>query len=140
MFFLSAIRNPGFVIAKVENNVASEVITGNSMKTDYNTACYHNGYIYGFNVAALQCISAETGEKKWTKRGYGKGSLILVNDKLLVLSDQGKLVLVQATPDEYKETGLFQAIEGKSWTAPSFSGGKIYVRNLTEMACYDLVK
>ena len=54
-------------------------------------------------MAALRCISAETGEVKWTKRGYGKGSLIIVDDKLMVLSDKGKLVIVETNPDVYSE-------------------------------------
>ena len=54
----------------------------------------------------------------------------------MVLSDKGKLIRVKATPEAFTELGSFQALEGKSWTAPSFSDGKLYVRNLTEMACY----
>ena len=134
--FISSIRGIGFFIAEVKNNKATEFLKGNSMKNDFSSSCYRDGYIYGFNVATLQCVSAETGEKKWTKRGFGKGSLVLVDDKLFVLSDQGKLIQVEAKPDAYTENGSIPTIKGKSWTAPSFADGKIYVRNLTEMACY----
>ena len=48
------------------------------------------------------------------------------------------LKIAETNPDAYTEKGNFQAIEGKSWTAPSFLGGKLYVRNLTEMACYKM--
>lgn len=128
----------GYVILEIKDNKPTELLKGTTMKTDYSSSVYYNGNIYGFHIAALNCISAETGEKKWTKRGFGKGSLILVNDKLLVLSDKGKLIQIEATPDGYTEQGSFQALEGKSWTAPSYSNGKLYVRNLTEMACYIL--
>jgi outer membrane protein assembly factor BamB len=128
----------GFVILEIKDNKPSEFLKGSTMKADYSSCVYYNGNIYGFHIAALQCISAETGEKKWTKRGFGKGSLILVNDKLLVLSDKGKIIQIEATSDVYKEQASFQALEGKSWTAPSYSNGKLYVRNLTEMACYIL--
>ena len=134
--FVSGVRTPGFFIVEVENNKATEFISASSMKNDYNSSVYHEGFIYGFHVAAVRCISAETGEVKWTKRGYGKGSLILVGNKLLVLSDKGKLILVDTNPEVYTEKGFVQPISGKSWTAPSFLGGKVYVRNLTEMACY----
>ena len=136
--FLSGVRNPGFIIVQVEENKATEAIQGNTMKTDFSSCLYYNGNIYGFHVATLRCISAETGEVKWSKRGFGKGSLILVGDKLLVLSDQGKLAIVEAVPDAYEEVGSVQAITGKSWTAPSFLDGKVFVRNLTEVACYSL--
>ncbi len=136
--FLSALGAVGFVIIEIKDNKATEVLQGSTMKNDYSSSCYFDGYIYGFNTATLQCISPETGEKLWTKRGFGKGCLILIDGKLLVLSDQGKLVLVEATPDAYNEISIFQAVEGKSWTAPSFNKGRIFIRNLTEMACYKL--
>lgn len=136
--FISAIRNIGFVIIEIQNNIPKEIVRGADLKTDFSSCVYYNGYVYGFNVAALQCISAETGKKTWTKRGFGKGSLILVGDKLLVLSDKGKIIQVKADGDKYIEQGSFQAIEGKSWTAPSFANGRLYIRNLTEMACFVL--
>ena len=96
------------------------------MKSQWSSACYHNGYIYGFSNAKVQCVSAKNGEVKWAKTGFGKGSLILVDNKLLILSDKGVLKQIEATPDMYKETGSIQALDGKSWTAPSFSDGRIY--------------
>jgi outer membrane protein assembly factor BamB len=133
---LSNVHSRGFAVVEVNDNVAKVTTSGNGLKNDFSSSVYHDGYFYGFDVAALVCISAKTGEKKWTKRGFGKGSLILVDDKLIVLSDKGALVQVKATPEAYTEQGQMQAIEGKSWTAPSYNNGKIYVRNLTEMACF----
>jgi outer membrane protein assembly factor BamB len=133
---LSNVHSRGFAVVEVNDNVAKVTTSGNGLKNDFSSSVYHDGYFYGFDVAALVCISAKTGEKKWTKRGFGKGSLILVDDKLIVLSDKGALVQVKATPEAYTEQGQMQAIEGKSWTAPSYDNGKIYVRNLTEMACF----
>lgn len=136
--FLSGVRTPGFVIVQIEENKATEVLSASSMKNDFSSCVYHDGYIYGFHVAALRCISADSGDVKWTKRGLGKGSLILVGDKLLVLSDKGKLVYVDASPTAYLEMGSIQPLTGKSWTAASFLNGKIFVRNLSHMACYKL--
>lgn len=136
--FLSGVRNPGFVLVEIKDNIAREIIRGNNMKNDFNTCVYHEAYIYGFHVASLRCISAETGETKWTKRGYGKGSLIKVDDMLFVLSDKGKLIIAEAKPDAFIELKSIQPLDGKSWTAPSFSDGKVYVRNLTHMACYKI--
>ena len=136
--FLSGVRNPGFFVVEIKNNKPEQILTGNTMKNDFSSCVYHEGYIYGFNVAAVRCISAETGEAKWTKRGYGKGALMMVDGKLIVISDKGKVIIIEGTPDAYKELASVQAIKGKSWTAPSFNNGKIFVRNLTEMACYRL--
>jgi len=136
--FFSQITS-GFVIIQVESNKATEVLRGGEMKNDFMTCVYHDGYIYGYHIAALRCISAETGEVKWSKRGFGKGSLILVDGKLIILSDKGKLAIAKASPDAYQELGTVQSIEGSiTWTAPSFTDGKVYVRNQTEMACIKL--
>jgi outer membrane protein assembly factor BamB len=86
----------------------------------------------------LVCISAETGEMKWGQRGFGKGSLIISGKKLIVLSDQGLVSLVEASPEKFTKIGSFQVLKGKSWTAPTFADGKLFVRNLSKMSCYKL--
>ncbi len=139
-FFISMVSRVGGIIIEVNDNKASEFLTSRTMQNNFNTSCYYNGYLYGFTRTKLQCVSAETGEKKWSHRGFGEGSLILVDNKLLVLSDQGELNMIEASSDAFKLLGTVKAMEGKSWTAPSFADGKIFVRNLTEMSCYKLTK
>jgi outer membrane protein assembly factor BamB len=136
--FVSALGAVGFVILQVQQDSITELIQSSTMKNDYSSSSFLNGYIYGFNVAALQCISPITAEKLWVKRGFGKGSFIIINDKLVVLSDQGKIIYIEADNQAYKEVNSFQALEGKCWTAPSYVNGRLYVRNLTEMACYKI--
>jgi outer membrane protein assembly factor BamB len=137
-YFLSSVCNTGSFVVEVNNNEPKEILTSRTMQNNWSSSCYLDGYLYGFSKAKLQCVSVETGEMTWGKRGFGKGSLIIVGDKLIVMADQGKVIIVEATPDEYKEVVSFQALEGKSWTAPSYADGKLFVRNLTKMSCYKL--
>ena len=139
-FFFSSMGRTGSFIIEVNDNKVQEVLTTRSMMNNFNSSCYHDGYLYGITKAKLVCISAETGEQKWSERGFGSGSLIIVDGKLLVLSDQGLLTLAEANPEAYVALGSVQAMEGKSWTAPSFANGHVYVRNLSQMASYKLVK
>lgn len=90
------------------------------MRNTFSASCYYNGHIYGISNNALKCISATDGEAKWKERGFGLGSLILVGNKLLALTDKGILKIVEALPEEYTEKASFQAIDGKSYTAPSY--------------------
>ncbi len=128
----------GCFMIKIENNEITEVFNNKSMKNTFSTSCYYNGHIYGIGSRALKCISATDGEALWTERGFGLGSLILAGNKLLVLNDKGILKLVEAVPESYIEKGSYQALTGKSWTAPSFANGTIYLRNLSEIASYKL--
>jgi outer membrane protein assembly factor BamB len=135
-FFVSFMS--GSFLIKVEDNKVTEVCNKTSLNNFFSTSCHYNGYIYGVSNSALKCISATDGKLKWSEKGFGSGSLILVGNKLLVISDKGVLKLIEAIPDNYAEKGSFQAINGKSWTAPSFSSGNVYVRNLEEMASFKI--
>ena len=115
-----------------------EIWRNKAMKNHFNSSVLHEGHVYGFDNAMLKCVSIETGEPCWAKRGLGKGSLILAGEHLVVLSDRGKLALAAATPEGYGEAASFQALEGKSWTAPSYAAGRLYLRNQTEMIAIDL--
>lgn len=119
---------------------AEEVWNSKYMRNHFNSSVFYEGFIYGFSNATLECLDANSAERKWRKRGLGKGSLIIADGKLIVLSDKGKLVIAEATPEGYQELAKAQVIEGKSWTSPTFADGKLYLRNRKEMACYDLTK
>jgi len=55
-----------------------------------------------------------------------------------VITEEGELVLVKATPDKHTEVARFSAIEGKTWNYPAIAGGRLLVRNQTQMACFDV--
>jgi outer membrane protein assembly factor BamB len=138
--FVSSESNTGSFVVAINDNIPVEIFKSAQMQNNWSSSCYHNGYLYGFSKARLQCVSAETGKMVWGKRGYGKGSLIIVGDVVVALSDQGKIVMAEANHEEFREMGSFQALHGKSWTAPTFADGKLFVRNLSTLNCYDLSK
>ncbi|MEZ6127189.1 MAG: PQQ-binding-like beta-propeller repeat protein [Planctomycetaceae bacterium] len=113
----------------------------NQLMNHWSTPVAHDGHLYGifefkkYGQAPLQCVELETGEIKWSTRGFGPGNCILVGDRLIVLSDAGEVVLVNATPEKYEEQGRIKAVDGKCWSTPAFSDGRIYVRSTQEAAC-----
>jgi outer membrane protein assembly factor BamB len=64
--------------------------------------------------------------------------LLVAGGHLVILSGEGELVLVRATPEKHEELGRFQAIRGKTWNHPAIAGGRLLVRNAVEMACFDI--
>ena len=108
------------------------------MKNHFSSSVLHAGYLYGFDNAVLKCINANTGEEAWKTRGFGKGSLIFADGHLIVLGESGNLALVEATHTEYKEKAQGQVFDGRCWTTPTLSGGRLYLRNEDEMVCLDL--
>ena len=109
------------------------------MRNQFSSSIYHEGHIYGFDNATLKCLDAKTGAEKWAAReGFGHGSLTLADGHLYVLGDRGKLALVEATPEGYREKSTVQALSGKCWTVPTIAGGRIYLRNEKELVALDL--
>tara|TARA_B100001093_G_scaffold52895_1_gene44899 strand:+ start:463 stop:1689 length:1227 start_codon:yes stop_codon:yes gene_type:complete len=80
--------------------------------------------------ATLFCLEIESGKKIWEKKGFGVGSIILVQDTLVVLSDEGTLTLVATNPRFYQELANFQVLPGKNnWTPPTYSSGRMHCRS-----------
>jgi outer membrane protein assembly factor BamB len=108
------------------------------MKNKFTSSVLLDGYIYGLDEAILACIDAATGDVKWKGGRYGYGQIMLAGDHLIVLTEDGDLVLVKATPERHVEIATFPAIEGKTWNHPMIADGRLLVRNLQEMAAFDI--
>jgi len=111
----------------------------------WTTPVCRDGYLYGiygfkeFGTAPLKCVEIATGKEAWSKPGFGSGGgTILVGDHLLVQSDRGPLVLVDAKPDAYHELARAELYGGQCWTMPVVSNGRIYARNTKEGVCLEV--
>jgi hypothetical protein len=110
------------------------------MKNHFNNAVLVGEHLYGFDNATFKCLSVATGEEGWAFRGLGKGSLLVADEDLLVvLSDRGELLLVEANPGAYTELARFQAMEGKAWTSPTLANGRLYLRDQDEMVVLEMM-
>jgi outer membrane protein assembly factor BamB len=114
--------------------------TSNGLKPYFNDFVVHKGHAFGFDGSILASIDLQDGKRKWKGGRYGNGQLVLLPDQdvLLVLSEEGELALVSATPDQFKEIARFPAIHGKTWNHPVLVKDILLVRNGEEMAAYRL--
>jgi outer membrane protein assembly factor BamB len=111
-----------------------------ALKPSFNDFVVQDGYAYGFDGQIFSCTDLKTGKRTWREGNYGHGQVVLLADQklLLIISEEGELVLLKATPDRHEELTRAPAIAGKTWNHPAIAGAKLVVRNGQEMACFDL--
>ena len=140
--FMSAGYSHGaavFEVAKTAQTFTTRTVwENNRMKNKFSSSLLHKGHLYGLDESILACIDAATGELKWKAGRYGYGQVMLAGDHLIVLTEHGDVVLVKATPERHEEVASFSAIEGKTWNHPVIADGRLLVRNLREMAAFDI--
>ena len=70
---------------------------------------------------------------------FGKSNLIYADGKLFISTMRGELVIVMATPEEFKETAR-EVVLGMTRQAPVIANGKLYLRDDKEVVCIDVQK
>ena len=140
--FLSSGYGTGAAVVELSQSggrfAVREVWRNIRMKNQFSSSVLHDGFIYGLDESILACLDAATGDLKWKGGRYGYGQTLLASGHLIVLTEDGDLALVRATPAKHEEVVRFPVLEGKTWNHPAISDGILLVRNLAEMAAFDL--
>jgi outer membrane protein assembly factor BamB len=142
--FLSSDYGTGCALLKLTPGArgvsASEVYFNREMRNHYSTSVLVGDYVYGFSSGILAAMKFLTGEVAWRDRSVGKGSVTYAEGRLYVLSEDGVMGLIDATPHEYRERSRFEIHRGSypTWTPPVIANGKLYVREQDNLYCYNI--
>jgi outer membrane protein assembly factor BamB len=113
------------------------------MDCHYSTPVYHHGYLYGFHGRQefgqnLRCVRAEDGKVMWESGRVPGGTMLLVKDTLLVLTEAGELWMVDATPEKFNRRAQEQIMKGGHRSYAAFSNGVLYARDGRQLVAADL--
>ncbi|MCA9300296.1 MAG: PQQ-like beta-propeller repeat protein [Phycisphaerales bacterium] len=136
--FISSGQNRGCAMFQVQDGHL-QVLWENKRMSNKMTGCVlYDGHLYGFDGTQLKCLDLD-GEEHWVKRGFGMGTLMIADGRLIVMTSKGELAIAEATPREYVELSRTRVLEGGVyWTMPVLSDGLIYCRNSEgEVVCMD---
>lgn len=111
-----------------------------TIRAKFQTPVLYDGHLYVSDEVGLKCVAWATGEEKWSRRGTENGTVLIADGQLLVLTEDGKLLIAPATPAGFKPTAEVQVLDGRCWTVPVLHQGRLYVRNLKRAVCYRLAE
>lgn len=108
-----------------------------ALRTKLTNVVINGEHVYALSDGILECVALATGERVWRAGRYGHGQILLAGDLLLVLSEEGELALVEATPErENSVLGSVQAVTGKTWNTLALYRDLVLVRNGVEAAAW----
>jgi outer membrane protein assembly factor BamB len=134
--------------AKDGNVQAEEVYFESKLPTAIGGAVKVGNFLYGTTAQALLCIDFATGAVKWEERAIGAASLCSADGRLYLHGENGEVALVEASPEAYREKGHFTPPDEpkrangmeKAWAYPVVANGRLYIRDLNNLWCYDVRK
>ena len=109
----------------------------NRMKNQFTSSVLHDGFIYGLDEAILACLDAKTGERKWKGGRYGYGQLLLAAGHLIVVTERGNWRWCARRRSVTRKWSDFRRSRG-NLDHPVIVDGRLLVRNISEMAAFDL--
>ena len=146
--FISTGYQRGCALFEFTGNGLKQIYTNKNLSNHMNNSVVLGDFVYGFDgnthgrvPKQIVCMRLADGVVQWRKDGYLCGSLMAVQNQLLILGEKGKLALGPASPKGFTPTAEAQILQGRCWTVPVLSNGRIYARNAAgTLVCVDARK
>jgi outer membrane protein assembly factor BamB len=151
--FASTAYSTGSALVKLSKSAsgvdASEVyfLDAKTLQNHHGGFVLVDGKIYtghGQNRGFPTCLEMSTGKVVWggdiRNEGSGSAAIVYADGNLIYRYENGRVMLIEASPAGYKEKGSFQIpdVKGPSWPYPVIAGGKLYLREADTIYCYNV--
>jgi len=133
---------------KVTKSGYSVLWKNNNLEAQHSDPILIDGYIYGYsgesgrNVGQFKCIELSTGKEMWSTNQIGQGTTTFVDGYLICQDLKGNIFLVKPDPSGFKKVGEMMSaladVKNPAWTVPVVANGRLYLRYLQQLACYQL--
>ena len=139
--FASSAYGRGCIKVRIEEGQATLVFDNKAMRNLMSCSLLWKDQIYGFDEYELKCIDYADSRERWSRKGFGKGSLMMSSDgRMIVMGEQGELAVVRANPEKFEVLARAQVLpEGMCRTVPVLANGLIFARNARgDVVCLDV--
>jgi len=143
--FLSASYDLGAILLDLKTGRPQKIwASDEALSNHYATSAHRNGFLYGFHGRqesgpSLRCVELQTGTVKWSEDRFPAGTVTLAGDSLLVMLEDGRLLLAPATPERFKPSAQAQVLPFGVRAHPALANGYFYMRSKDKLVCVNLV-
>ena len=132
--FLSSGYNRGSALLKIDGDQVDVVWKNKSMQNQISSSILVGDHVYGVSGdmergASLVCMRFADGEVAWSDEELKPGAITATEDRLIVITDSGELVVAKIDPSKFTELARGKVLEGRCWSTPVISNGKVFVKN-----------
>jgi outer membrane protein assembly factor BamB len=146
LLFLSSAYGGGSktlrLVVEGEETRVQELWAHEQVRVMFTNALRIGHHVYAssgdFGAVPLAAVDAATGALAWRDRTFGRLNMVRLGDRVLVLDEKGALGLVSLSPQGLTVHSRVQLRDEITWTAPSVSGQRAYVRTKRELIALDL--
>lgn len=144
--FVSAEYGPGAGLLRIDGSTLADVWTGlDTLSAHYATPVLADGILYGYHGRqefgpSLRAVELRTGKVRWSEDQFRAGSILLAGTRLVIMRENGELVLAEATPAAFRPIARARVLPAVVRAFPALANGIFYVRNETTLAALDLRK
>jgi outer membrane protein assembly factor BamB len=121
---------------------ATELWYNKRMKIHFGNAVQVGGLVLGssgdFAVCLLCAVDLASGELAWQQRGIAKATVLYADKKLLVLDEDGNLIVGRVTRDGFDQVAKAQVCDKNAWTVPTLVGRTLFLRDRKSIMALDL--
>jgi outer membrane protein assembly factor BamB len=148
LLFCSSAYNAGSRVIKLTRKdgktTAEEVWFNNKVRVHIGTIIRIGDYVYcasgDFGPSFFSAVNVKTGEVAWRERSFARASSLYADGKLILLDEDGTLILATVSPERIKVIAKTQLLEHLAWTTPTLSGTRLYVRDRKTIMALELGK
>ena len=122
---------------------AQEIWTNNAVPMYMSSPVLSGDQLYGFTEkrrGSLFCLDARDGTLLWTDEGRQgeNASLVRAGSQLLVLTTEGELLVIPASPSGYQVTAAYEVADTPTWAHLAVAGNRILVKDQITLAAWSL--
>jgi outer membrane protein assembly factor BamB len=120
----------------------TELWFNNRMRVHHGNLIRIGHHVYGssgdFGPTPLSALDLRTGKVVWRDRAFAKAKLVRADGRLVVLDEDGSLGMVTVSPEGLEVLARAEVFSGRSWTAPTLVGTRLYLRDREQVKALDL--